>query len=506
MNKLLKLFQGSDIPDLRTRELFEEQHWRVLCWTDRVFGWLLPLQWLGAIATAIWISPETWSGTESQIHAHVYAAVFLGFGIIVLPTLLVWRYPGHASTRHVTAVAQALMSALLIHLTGGRIETHFHVFGSLALLACYRDWKVLVTASIVVAGDHFVRGLFWPQSVYGTSLVSPWRFAEHAGWVLIEDSFLFLSIQQALREMLNTAERQARLETTNQLVKSSNQQLRSEIEERERTQRELARAKTIAEAANHAKSEFLANMSHELRTPLNAIIGFSDVLSEQLCGPLNPAQQGYVNDVLESGQHLLSLVNDVLDLAKIESGTMEIEWSDVNLCTLVQRIAQISRERAVRQGIKLTCEISADLSSVRGDERRLKQLLYNFLSNALKFTPEGGEIIVRGRAVGKNVLLSVSDTGVGIPDDETEKIFESFYQVDSTLTKSKQGTGLGLALVRKVAELHQGRVWVESQQGVGSTFFLEWPGHNASALVDIASSLVTEHSRIPIGEGQSPCL
>jgi signal transduction histidine kinase len=482
MSVVRQLLFGPSIAEPRVRELFDEQHQSVLCWTDHLFAWLLPAQWLAAIAAAVWISPLTWAGAESRIHAHVYAATFLGLGIIALPVMLAWTRPGATTTRHVIAVAQALMSALLIHLTGGRIETHFHVFGSLALLACYRDWKVLITASVVVAADHFVRGLLWPQSVYGTSIVSPWRFAEHAGWVLVEDTFLILSCQQGLREMLKVAERQAGLESANRVAENTNIQLREEIDERERTQRELERAKTVAEAANVAKSEFLANMSHELRTPLNAIIGFSDVLSEQIYGPLNESQHGCVTDVLESGQHLLSLVNDILDLAKIESGTMDMDWSDVDLTALVVRLAEMSRERAVRQGIQLRVDADAGLTSVKADERRIKQLLYNFISNAIKFTSEGGEITVRAAADGDNVILSVSDTGVGIAPEEHKRIFESFYQVDSTLTKSKQGTGLGLTLVRRIAELHHGRVWVESQLGKGSTFFIEWPGLGAREL------------------------
>jgi two-component system, sensor histidine kinase and response regulator len=482
MSVLRQLFYGPSIDEPRVRELFEEQHQSVLRWTDYLFAWLLPAQWLAAIAAAIWISPLTWAGADSQVHAHVYAAVFLGLGIVALPVTLAWMRPGTIGTRHMIAVAQALMSALLIHLMGGRIETHFHVFGSLALLAFYRDWKVLITSSVVVAADHFVRGLFWPQSVYGTSIVSPWRFAEHAGWVLVEDVFLILSCQQGLREMLKVAERQASLETAHRLTEDSNMQLREEILERERTQHELERAKTVAEAANVAKSEFLANMSHELRTPLNAIIGFSDVLSEKIYGPLNESQQGCVTDVLESGQHLLSLVNDILDLAKIESGTMDMDWGNVDLTALVLRLGEMSRERATRQGVQLRVDACPRLKSVRADERRIKQLLYNFISNAIKFTPEGGQITIRAQSDQENVILSVADTGVGIAPDEHQKIFESFYQVDSTLTKSKQGTGLGLALVRRIADLHHGRVWVESQVGKGSTFFIEWPGLRAAEL------------------------
>jgi len=475
----------------RVEELYHEQHQRFYCWTDRLFAWLLAGQWLAAILVAIWLSPLTWEGPQSSIHVHVYAASLLGLGIISLPIALVLIAPGASITRHTIAFAQALMSALLIHLTGGRIETHFHVFASLALLAFYRDWRVLLTASIVTAGDHFVRGLVWPQSVYGTALASPWRFAEHAGWVLMEDIFLILSCRASVREMWAGAERQASLEQANHAALESNEQLRAEIAQRKRAQEELEQATAAAEAANHAKSEFLANMSHELRTPLNAVIGFSDILAEEVCGPLNETQQEYVGDILESGKHLLSLVNDILDLAKIESGTMDMEWDTIALPGLIERIAQMFRERALRHGIRLRVELGPDLEAVRTDERRLKQLLYNFLSNALKFTPEGGEIVIDVRRLGDDVRISVADTGVGIPLAEQERIFESFYQVDSTLTKNQQGTGLGLALVRRIAEMHGGRVWLQSEVGEGSTFYVQWPGCQAPEDATPRSQLAT---------------
>jgi signal transduction histidine kinase len=265
----------------------------------------------------------------------------------------------------------------------------------------------------------------------------------------------------------------------NRHLSQANEQLRAVIEQHQRTQQELEVARDTAEAANRAKSEFLANMSHELRTPLNAIIGFSDVLSEQVFGPLNENQQQYVIDILESGQHLLSLVNDILDLAKVESGTMEVEWDIVQLPPLIERTLQMFRERAMRHGVKLQAELPSELNNIVVDERRLKQLLYNFLSNALKFTPEGGEINVRARSSATHLTVSVADTGVGIAPEEQKRIFDTFYQVDSSLTKSQQGTGLGLTLVRKIAELHDGRVWVESEPGVGSEFFFEWPRRKA---------------------------
>ncbi|HEY2953477.1 MAG TPA: response regulator, partial [Verrucomicrobiae bacterium] len=227
----------------RTKELFAQQHRSLIQRTDRLFAGLMVLQWLAGIGAALWISPQLMSGQHSQAHPHVWVALVFGGAISSLPILLAWLQPGQVLTRHVIAVAQMLTSALLIHLTGGRIETHFHVFGSLAFLAFYRDWRVLVSATVVVAADHFIRGLYWPQSVFGVLTASSWRWIEHAGWVIFEDSFLFLSIRQSLQEMWSGAERQTRLETVNEAIEvkvtERTDELRQEITERKRAEQAL---------------------------------------------------------------------------------------------------------------------------------------------------------------------------------------------------------------------------------------------------------------------------
>jgi GAF domain-containing protein len=228
------------------------------------------------------------------------------------------------------------------------------------------------------------------------------------------------------------------------------------------------------EVASQHKSEFLANMSHELRTPLNAIIGFSEVLGERLFGELNDKQEEYLKDIHASGQHLLSLINDILDLSKIEAGRMELELIDFDLPTAIDNALTLVRERAGRRGIALHQATDEGLGQIRGDERKIKQVLLNLLSNAIKFTPDGGRIDVRARAVDGTIEVSVSDTGVGIAPEDQEAIFEEFRQV-GTAAKKVEGTGLGLALSRKFIELHGGRIWVQSQVGVGSTFTFTVP-------------------------------
>jgi signal transduction histidine kinase len=233
--------------------------------------------------------------------------------------------------------------------------------------------------------------------------------------------------------------------------------------------REIADKSAQLEAASRHKSEFLANMSHELRTPLNAIIGFSEVLAEKMFGDVNDKQAEYLQDILESGRHLLSLINDILDLSKIEAGHMELEPADFHLPGVIENALILLRERASRRGITLGSTIDERLGLIRGDERKVKQVLLNLLSNALKFTPEGGRIDVGGRLYGEIAEVSVADTGVGIAPADQEAVFEEFRQVGAAERKA-EGTGLGLALSRKFVELHGGKIWVQSELGRGSTF------------------------------------
>ncbi len=213
----------------RADVLFRQHREAIFQRTDRLFAGLLIFEWLCAIAAALWISPRAWAGSYSEPHFHVWAALYLGAAIVWLPVVLVLLRPGRALTRHVVGVAQMLLGALLIHLTGGRIETHFHVFGSLAFLAFYRDWRVLISASAVVAVDHLLRGLFWPESVFGVLTASNWRWLEHAGWVIFEDLFLILACVQGVREMRHIAERQAELETTQARIEQTVAQRTAEL-------------------------------------------------------------------------------------------------------------------------------------------------------------------------------------------------------------------------------------------------------------------------------------
>ena len=245
----------TDTVPRRTAELFQEQQQNIVKHTDWIFARLMICQWVFGIALAVWISPRTWSGTMSQIHLHVWAAVILGGVITSVPVLLGLLQPGKTLTRHAIAIGQMLMSALLIHLTGGRIETHFHVFGSLAILAFYRDWKVLISASVVVYVDHLLRGAFWPQSVYGVLAAPIWRSLEHAGWVIFEVAFLIISIRKSLSEMHLVAERQARLESLKEGIEQTVAERTADLtrENAERRQAEECLQKSQAQLAQAQK-------------------------------------------------------------------------------------------------------------------------------------------------------------------------------------------------------------------------------------------------------------
>jgi two-component system, sensor histidine kinase and response regulator len=224
----------------RTAELLQEQQEALARHTDRLFARLMLFQWLAGIAAALVISPQTWSGARSSIHPHVWAAIFFGGLISLPPIFLAAARPGHVVTRNIVAISQMLTSALLIHLTGGRIETHFHVFGSLAFLSFYRDWRVFIPATIVVAGDHFVRGVYFPQSVFGILTASPWRWVEHAGWVVFESMFLIKACLKAKSEMQELAFRQAKLEATNEVIERTVQARTEELQLSEERFRSLS--------------------------------------------------------------------------------------------------------------------------------------------------------------------------------------------------------------------------------------------------------------------------
>lgn len=275
---------------------------------------------------------------------------------------------------------------------------------------------------------------------------------------------------QALAEEFNKMTDQLRESYAGleQKVEERTRDLAVAMEQLEQKGREL-------ETVSRHKSEFLANMSHELRTPLNAIIGFSEVLHEQMFGELNEMQLGYVKDVLEAGRHLLSLINDILDLSKVEAGRMELDVGEVSVEQALQSGITMQGERAGRNGVTLGLTVSPEVGVIEADERKLRQVVFNLLSNAVKFTPSGGRVDVSARLDDGMVEVAVADTGIGIAPADQDLIFQEFQQVRDGTGGGVEGTGLGLTLSRRFVELHGGRLWVRSKPGAGSTFLFTLP-------------------------------
>jgi PAS domain S-box-containing protein len=555
----------------RADQLFRQHQEEIYRKTDALFARLMLAQWIAGIGAALFISPETWNGQTSQIHIHVWAAIFLGGVITVFPIWLTRVFPGAAITRYVIAVAQMLMSALLISLSGGRIETHFHVFGSLVILSFYRDWRVLIPATLVVALDHFVRGIYWPYSVYGVLAASPWRSIEHAAWVIFEDVFLVISCARSVREMLSIANRTAALEVSEQnfrqifeeapigmavvglderfrqanaafcrMMDYSEDELRNrtpmeltdpedvalsrklasamfeiagghrvekryrrrngevvwstrtgcmirdeagkprhvlimveDISERKRSEEALREAKEEADRANRAKSEFLSRMSHELRTPLNAILGFGRLLERQ---GGTETQRNHAGHITNAGRHLLDLINEVLDISRIEAGGLQLSLEPVCVADAVAEAVDLMRPLAAERQISVEVAPSHDaIHYVLADRQRLKQVLLNLLSNGVKYIPVGGEVGISFTLDGaENISLTVSDNGPGIAPEKLSRLFTPFDRLGAEFS-SIQGSGLGLALCRRLMIAMQGTITVESSVGGGSKFSIHLP-------------------------------
>ena len=470
-----------------------------------MFAGLMVAQWLAGIVAAVWISPKTWMGAESQMHWHVWAAVLLGGVITSFPVALAWKRPGDTLTRHAIAVGQMLTSALLIHLTGGRIETHFHVFGSLAFLAFYRDWKVLITATVVVAVDHFLRGVYWPQSVFGVLTASPWRWVEHAGWVIFEDVFLLASIRQSLRESRMVAERQARLETINRGIEQVVQERTRQLEQSHQQLMEASRQAGMAEVATsvlHNVGNVLnsVNVSATLvadqvrQSKITNVARVSGLLREHASDlgafmTSDPRGRQIPSYVATLAEHLASeqssLLNEIENLRKSVEHIKEIVamqqsyahvvgvTDTVSLSDLVEHALAMNNEAMTRHEVQVVRDYQAS-PTLTLEKHKVLQILVNLMRNAKYACDESGrtdkQMKVRIMQERAEVRIVINDNGIGIPAENLTRIFNHGF------TTRKAGHGFGLHSAALAARDLGGSLEASSDgPGTGATFTLILP-------------------------------
>ena len=441
--------------DSRTRELLNEHVLDNYRKTSRVFAVLLAAQWLFGIVLAIVVSPLSWAGLSSTTHVHVYSAVLLGGAISSVPLYLALTQPAALATRLMVAVAQMLWSALLIHLTGGRIETHFHVFGSLAFLAFYRDWKVLLVATVVVASDHLLRGIFWPESVYGIANPAWWRFLEHAGWVVFEDVVLVFACFRGIDEMRSIARQRAELERA--------------LAELERTHQIVSRTEKLA-----AVGQLAASVGHELRNPLTAIRNAHAYISKRVVKS-DAAADARTLQFLGLQEREINVCNriisDLLDFARDRP-------LDLRPCPLRALVEEAISVVTGSDAVNVVNEVPEDLPVPALDKDQFRQVLVNLIQNAVEAMPAGRRGTVRLGAetpTRGGWILRVADDGGGIPAEVRAKIFEPLFT-----TKTK-GTGLGLAVVATMLKRHGCSIAVESEVGRGTEFTIELPTQPGAA-------------------------
>jgi signal transduction histidine kinase/DNA-binding response OmpR family regulator len=495
----------------RARDLTREHQNQIYRGTSRTFAMLMPVQWIAGIAASLWILPGTWSGAPGRVGIHVLLAIFVGGAITSLPVYLALTRPALPATRYVVAACQMLMSILLIHLTGGRMETQLHLFGSLALLAFYRDWRVLIPATLVVAANQTAGLMYFPQSVFG--VLAP----------LCEEIVLYRFCLRSVRKMRDIAEKRASLEGIS-----------------EGLEQKLQRKTEQLEKASGASSEFLAIMSNEIRRPIKSVIGLTGLLLEtpisgdsrtlpdrewdSPAGGLSGRQRKYAETIRSSGESLLAIVDDILEFSRLEAGELVLESRAFDLRKVAEESLQTVAPMAHRKKLELCAALEEPLpAGLIGDPARLQQVIVNLLSNAVKFT-ETGEVVLSvtcettatGEAADEErmrVRFEVRDTGIGISDEARTELLRttrtlpgqegdtlgaaageeslngsaprsaafaplgSSSLANACAKRRSGGTGPGPGLVnsKRLAELMGGEMGVRSEPGEGSLFWFEAP-------------------------------
>lgn len=433
--------------------------------TDTLFKFIFLVQWILGIAIALYVSPYVWKGQNFEMHLHLKMAIFMGGIISFLPIWVMKLAPDSAFSRHFVSINQVLFSSMIIHLMGGRIEAHFHVFGSLAFIALYRDWKVLLGATLVVATDHLIRGYIFPFSVYGINVFEQWRWLEHAAWVIFEDIFLIYSIHQGL---------QAFKENSVQKEEFFHRTAFIENEVKKRTEELGAAQKQLIESAKLASLGHMAGgIAHEINNPLAIITGSMRVLNKSLSsGQIN---EQIVKSIIEDVESTVKRITRiVVGLRIISREKKETDHSPVLLKGLFEDVLGVCAEKYNSVGVPLEIDMDSKLllNNLVCDRIQLSQVFINLLSNALDAVENLGHKWVKIEIYNEQSFINVriTDSGSGIPKEIQDKIYNPFF----TSKEIGKGTGLGLSISKRIVEQHNGILKVDNTSP-NTSFVIQLP-------------------------------
>lgn len=394
--------------------------------------------------------------------AAISAMHYVGMAAVRIPAV------GHWDVRYVAAslVIGVAVTALALHVALRRDDFRGYAIGAGLFVVAIVGMHFTAMSAVVYIPDPTVRvtGVVIEPSVLAVAVAAVAVLVMALGLIgaLVDHHLAARASSEAERLRAHVAE----LEVTKKELEAASSRLTAALE--------------AADAANQAKSQFLATMSHELRTPLNAVIGFSEIMTTEAMGPLGSARyREYANDIHRSGAHLLALINDILDLSRLDAGQTDLREQDIDVTQLITATLRMMQGQAIAAGVLLNCQVEANFPAIHADERRVRQVLINLVSNAIKFTPSGGRVTVSAHRVGDSVAISVADTGIGIASEDIPRALERFGQIDSSLSRKYEGVGLGLPLSKQLMELHSGCLEIESAPGAGTRVIMIFPAERA---------------------------
>lgn len=439
--------------DEKSQELFDESYKKLCIDNDNVFAVLLFIQWISAVVVAMVVTPFTWIGAQGLVSVHIYSSLVIGGLLTLFPYYLIKKEPGAVINRYSNVIAQGLYSVLFIHLTGGRIETHFHIFGSLAFFAFYRDVKLLIAGSLVVTIDHFVRGVWYPQSAFGVFSQSQWRWLEHAGWVVFEDLFLGYACIRGLKEMKlvahKTAEVMMHYEHLEEIVLERTNLIKDQ-------QMQLVHASKMS-----SLGEMAGGIAHEINNPLSVIANSNKMLQRHYYDENKDPEkvQKYFDNISRTVVRITKIVQGLRTVSRDTTGEDFIECSVADLMT---DVIGLCNERFKNHGIKLDIDLNDPVytSVIYCRRVQLSQVFINLLSNAFDAVENLEEKWVKVECFMKegDIHFKISDSGSGIPSEIQEKIFQPFF----TTKPLGKGTGLGLSLSISIVKDHEGTFKIDN--------------------------------------------